>query len=200
MVGAAALALEGLPSRRAPVRVAWSSARPRSATWRTSPCGCWRPCATPTSSPARTPAAPASCSIATGSREARQLPRAQRVRTFARARRADARRETRRARVRRRDAARVRPGLRARPRLRRRRPRGRGPAGPVGRARGARRQRAAVGPLAVRRLPAAQAGELAPVFAPPETVVAFESPGASPPRWPRSRSSTRSGRSPSAGS
>ena len=69
------------------------------------------------------------------------------------------------------------PGLRARPCLRRRRPRGRGAAGAERRARGARRQRAALGPVAVRRLPArASAASSRRLFASPETVVAFESP------------------------
>ena len=46
----------------------WSSARRRSATSRTSPCGCSPRCATPTSSRARTPGARACCSSATACR------------------------------------------------------------------------------------------------------------------------------------
>ena len=48
-------------------RAGSSSARRRSATSRTSRCGCSRRCARPTSSPARTPAARACCSTATAS-------------------------------------------------------------------------------------------------------------------------------------
>ena len=78
---------------------------------------------------------------------------------------------------RRRDAAGVRPRLRARAGLRRRRPRRRGPARPVVGDHGARGQRAPVRRVALRRLPPAQARPGSrPSSRRPETVVAFESP------------------------
>ena len=70
-----------------------------------------------------------------------------------------------------------RPRLPAGAGLRRRGAGGRGAARAVGGADRAGGERAAVGRLALRRLPAAQAGRAArAVFAAPETVVAFESP------------------------
>ena len=65
MLGAALLALE-LGHAREPV--GWSSARRRSGTSRTSRCACSRRCARPTWWPARTRAARACCSTATGCR------------------------------------------------------------------------------------------------------------------------------------
>ena len=86
--------------------------------------------------------------------------------------------ERRRARLRRGHAADLRPGLPARPGVRRRRPGGRGAAGPERRARRPRRVWPAVGPVALRRLPPAQAAASSRPSsqANVETLVAFESP------------------------
>ena len=82
MLGAAALVLEMRQRRRARMEapVPWSSARPRSGTWATSRCGCWRSCAGPTSPPARTPGARARCSTARHHAAADLAARAQRAR------------------------------------------------------------------------------------------------------------------------
>ena len=86
------------------------------------------------------------------------------------------RRGGRRPGERRGDAAGVRSRVRAGAGLRGRGPRGRGAAGTVGRVGGAGGVGAAGRRVAVRGVPAAQAGRAVRVLESPETVVAFESP------------------------
>ena len=161
-------------------RPAWpagsSCARRRSGTSRTSRCACSPRCAGRRRR-LRGHAPTRELLERYGSGGAGQLPRAQRARACRGAGRADAWGRRRRAGVRRRDAAGERPGLRAR--CRAASPPGWAVEvlpGPSRRADGARRQRAAVGRLALRRLPLAQARPAGGDFAAPETVVAFESP------------------------
>ena len=130
-----------------------------------------------------------------------QLSRAQRAPARGRARGADARRRRGRARVRRRHAARVRSRVRARAGVRRRRAGGRGAARAVGRARRAGGQRAPGRPVAVRRLPAAQARRArAGVLPRPRRWSRSSRPSASRRRCRCSPSSTRSGPWPCAAS
>ena len=123
----------------------------------TSPRGCARRSRTPTSSPARTRAAPAAST--SGSRSSRRASsptttptRRSRAPQLAKAIERGARG---RAAQRRRHAGALRPRLPADQDLHRARHRDRGAAGPVGDHDGARRLRAARRPLALRGLPAA---------------------------------------------